>query len=529
MADFGAPVAQNVNVNPNGGIQTLSGLLQLQQQRQQLQTQTAEAYQATQTATERRALAQIPWKSFQNDDGSFDMDKVSNAALSVAPTTGQDFVTRFAQMAEGGAATKKAYYSLNQDYQNSIRSTLGAWAGDPDSNLADLAKQRDILVDNAPKSSKAAVAQLMDHTLGIMSAPNLMDGSPKTVQQQKQQALMYSRAGLGPSEVVGAGGTSTPATGTTVGPSGQLVGTAQSRTTGTVSPAGGGVSLGLSPQQLAQTITLPNGQVTTLGAFLGKSISGGGSGGGSATPAQPAPHGGRTDAGVQLTAANDPNRPGANAPKASQDSWSASVAQANKDVSDARTADQYGNNMAVAEQIRRLSGETNTGPGTPEFTRLMGMLTSRFGGSQGVTNTQTLESFLDRQASSLRTGMNLPATNAGEEQARTIGGNIGMQGGALQAKNSYNEALAQGLHDYRTGLDHVEGFSGNASPTAVNRFKSAWAANFDPVAYEWKLAMSRGDKQAANEIASRLSPEQRQAMQQKGRNLDLLTQGKLPQ
>ena len=38
MADFGSPVAVNVNVNPNQGIQTLSGLLGLKQQQQALQT-----------------------------------------------------------------------------------------------------------------------------------------------------------------------------------------------------------------------------------------------------------------------------------------------------------------------------------------------------------------------------------------------------------------------------------------------------------------------------------------------------------
>ena len=211
--DFGSPVAQNVNVNPQQGIQTLSALLNLQQQKQQLQTETAQAYQATQSAAERQRLAQIPWKSFQNPDGSFDMDKVSSAALSVAPTTGQDFIQRFAQMAQGGAATKKAYYSLNQEYQNNTRAALGSWAGDPDSDTTALAKQRDIAVENAPASSKDAVQQVWDHTLRVISSPDLITGQPKTLQQQKQAALLYSRAGLSPEGVSGPGGLSTPQAG----------------------------------------------------------------------------------------------------------------------------------------------------------------------------------------------------------------------------------------------------------------------------------------------------------------------------
>jgi hypothetical protein len=239
-------------------------------------------------------------------------------------------------------------------------------------------------------------------------------------------------------------------------------------------------------------------------------------------------HAGRAGNTV-LTSANDPARPRWGAPGDVVDSWNASVKKAQQDVQGARDTDNnYGNSMAVASKIRDLSGQTETGPGSGKLNDVIGAITSRFGGSQGVTNTQTLESFLDRQSATLRDGMDLPKTNAGADQARAIGGNIGMQGGAIQAKNNYNEALAQGLHDYRIGLDQVEGFTGNPSPTSVNKFKSAWSQNFDPLAYEWKLAVQRGDKNTANAITSNMSPDERKTTQQKGRNLDLLSQGKLP-
>jgi hypothetical protein len=293
--------------------------------------------------------------------------------------------------------------------------------------------------------------------------------------------------------------------------------------------------------------TLPNKQLGVMGGgsappptsamspgfFRAPPASGGASppstGGGAPSTGGGAPqHLGRSGSTV-LTAANDPNRPKPNDPGAVQDAWNQSVQKAQQDVRSARDTDaNYGNSMAVASEIRKLSAETDTGPGSERFKNVVGAITSRFGGSQGVTNTQTLESFLDRQAANFRDGMDLPKTNAGVEQARAIGGNIGMQGGAIQAKNSYNEALAQGLHDYRTGLDHVEQFTGNASPTQVNKFKSAWAQNFDPLAYEWKLSMQRGDRAAANAITSSMSPQDRAALQQRGRNLDLLSQGKMP-
>lgn len=531
MADFGSPVAQNVNVNPSQGIQTLSGLLNLQrqkvglqQQQQELATQTAQAYQAQQSATERQALAQIPWKSFQNEDGSFDMDKVASAALQVAPTTGQEFVSRFSDMAKGGAETKKAYYALNQTYQDSVRSLFGAWAGDPNADMADLAKERDTLIANAPKSSQGPLSQVLDHAMSIMSQPNLMDGTPKEKDKQKAQALLFSRAGLAGSEVSGPGGVSTPIPGTVVGPGGNLQGTAQSRVTGGVEGTSGGAPLGLSPAQLAQTITLPNGQVTTLGAFLGKS------GGGSApnqTPENAPSNPGRM--GSKTRTAED-DMPPANAPRAVQDNFAAAVQRAQHTVTQTRAADDgYGTNMSIASSIRHLASSSTTGPGTGEWNKYMGMLSSRFGSGENISDYQTLGAFLDRQSALLRSQMGLPETNQGQTTAQLISGNTEYQRGAIQNKNNLNEALTEGLHQFRQGLDRVEGFTGNPSPQAVERFRSAWAQNFDPVLEEYRLARSRGDAETANQILKGMKPEERKNFAQKGRNLDLLSQGMVPQ
>jgi len=289
MADgFGSPVAQNVDVNPQRQIGTLSALMGLrqqqlgiQQQQQELQTQTAQAYQATQSAQERQQLAAIDWKQFQNDDGSFDMDAVAKTARAVAPTTGSEFIGRFAQAAQGGAETKKAYYSLNQDYQNSVRSVFGAWASSGD-DVATLGKQLDNLVDNAPKGSQDALRQIANHSLRTIGAPNLIDGSAKTTPQQKQQALLFSRAGLGPSEQTGPAGLATPATGTYMAPGNVLMGSAQSRTTGALQPAPGGVVAGLAPAQqlsyLAQAATATTaatGQAATDTQVFGKVMNAG--------------------------------------------------------------------------------------------------------------------------------------------------------------------------------------------------------------------------------------------------------------
>lgn len=492
-------------------------MLGLKQQQQQLQTQTAQAYQATQSATERQALAQIPWKSFQNDDGSFDMDKVSDAALSVAPTTGQEFVDRFANMTADSANVKKAYYSLSQDYQNTIRSTVGSWAGDPNSSIADLASQADLLKENSPPSSRAAVTKLVNHTLNMISAPNLADGSPKTLAQQKQAGLLFSRAGLSSGEVGGPGGISTPATGTAVGPSGQLVGTTQSRQTGAVQPAGGGaVSLGLSPQQLAQTITLPNGQVTTLGAFLGQSLGGGGK-----APAAP-----------QTPPAAPPNklqpiqRPPPNAPKMDQDRYAAQVQAATDEFQ--RTS-QVANDPMNGVQATRFRNQSildliphaETGPGL----RLLNTIASRLPGASGDAY-QDLEHYTAQNSAALAKTMGVPGTNLGAETAAAAAGNVERNPGALAEITKTNDALNTGLDLYNRGLAVTS--NNGSDPSRVAAYKQAFGKNFDVNAVRWADAHRRGDVAEQQAIQTKLGPNFPLAMQHLKVLKSLAENGDLP-
>lgn len=260
MADFGSPVAQNVSVSP---LQSLSSLLSLKQQQlglqqqalaiqgaqQDVQTKTAQATQATISASQQKALSQVNWSQFQNEDGSMDLNRASDVALSVAPNEGPGFIQRLGAMSEQSVKTRQAALGLNQEYQDKLRSIFGTWSAG-DGNTSDLAVQLEQFRDSLPENSKGAVQQIMDHTLQVMGMPDLLSGKPKTPQDQKAAALAFSRAGLSPEGVSGAGGIATPITGTQYDKNGKLVGTAQSRTTGAVStPPNQGVEVGLGPTQ----------------------------------------------------------------------------------------------------------------------------------------------------------------------------------------------------------------------------------------------------------------------------------------
>lgn len=272
MADFGSPIAQDVNVSPQQNIQTLSGLLNLkrqqvglEQQQQELQTQTAQAYQATQSASERQALAKINWKQFF-DNG--DIEGAQKTAMAVAPTTGAEFSSRLGDAMQAGLTVKSSAAKLNQQYLEPFRNAMSLWAADPNANIVDLANQVDAIKRGVPKGQQGAVNDLASATLSSLSGPNLMTGAPKTLQEQKAAALAFGRLNLSGGEVAGTGGLATPITGTAVGKSNALVGTAQSRTTGAITQAPGQVGLGLTPTQT------PN----YLQAAAGATAAGGGVG-----------------------------------------------------------------------------------------------------------------------------------------------------------------------------------------------------------------------------------------------------------
>src|SRR6185312_4709635 len=103
MADFGSPIAQNVKVSPQQGLQTLSQLLSIQGQKQALQGQAAQVQQEQQTARQRAGIANF-MSNFDptqhvGPDGTIDLDnvftdpKLRQAAGDQFPALMQQLVT----------------------------------------------------------------------------------------------------------------------------------------------------------------------------------------------------------------------------------------------------------------------------------------------------------------------------------------------------------------------------------------------------------------------------------------------------
>jgi hypothetical protein len=199
-----------------------------------------------------------------------------------------------------------------------------------------------------------------------------------------------------------------------------------------------------------------------------------------------------------------------------------SVKGANSHVEAVRAADEnYGNNKAISAAIRNLASNAKTGPGTDTWNHVMGVL-----GTEKANNYQELGAFLDRQAATVRGQMGLPGTNQGAEEAKMIAGNTGYNAPVIKDKNDYTEALTEGLHAYRNGLDRVAGFSGQADPAQVNKYRAQWAQNFDPNVYKGELAYKRS-KAEGDAFMSTLKPNEAASIAAKRKALQQLSSGQL--
>lgn len=567
MPDFGAPIAQDVNVSPQQGIQTISGILGLKQQQQQLQTQTAQAQMATQQQQELKNLSTftsnaITDPSYRNADGSPNVQKFQAGAMAVAPVFGQQYIGQMTGAFNGQVDNRKALLGLANEQRQTASGYLGAFSADP-RNIPGSPQYDPTGVDNRYLDSIEQARSVSDDPGYQRALDSMLMHSPSTAQLPTDQAArtraslakvsstvvanpMISSADLAQqarTTAVGAGapnaGLSAPAVSMVQGPKGLVPTNINPMSPGGVGPVGPTQAQGMSPSERYSIQPAPSGQLILTDRQTGRAYSLSAGAVGAPAPTQTgqspkvSPASGPARIGYQgnqpLTSDNDPQKPGANDPQWRQGTYGTSVAQAQHDVLAAQQQDaNYGTNMQTANMIRQYSNSTQTGPGTTGWTRFLGTIGTRLG-AQNVADTQTLASFLDLQSTRLRDSMGLPATNAGLATSQEMGTSIESQRSAIQAKTDYYQALTDLNHIYRQGLDAAGNGGVNPSPTSVSAFKHAFTSNADPVAVEIKLALARGDSASAQKLLQGLSPQQRQLLAQHGRNLDLISQGQLPQ
>lgn len=136
--------------DPMKGINTLSGIIGIQQQRQTLQTgaiqqQTAQAesQQSQQKNRELQALSQFTSGAmkdpkYQNSDGSLNVQQFQNDALKVAPVYGPEQIGKVTSNAKEAIETRRTMQGLSTDQAKMISGGLMDEANDPHSTPTSL-------------------------------------------------------------------------------------------------------------------------------------------------------------------------------------------------------------------------------------------------------------------------------------------------------------------------------------------------------------------------------------------------------
>ena len=200
-------------------------------------------------------------------------------------------------------------------------------------------------------------------------------------------------------------------------------------------------------------------------------------------------------------------------------------------ISDVRKADSdYGINRHVNDELLRLSSDTTTGPGTKAWHNALGKIAGfTHIGKDAVSDYQKIGAYLDRQAALASSQMGLPETNAGLQTAANLSGTTEYAPGALQTKVKLTDALVEGSHQYRQGLDKVIGTGPNQDLSKLQTYRSQWADNFDPNIFRAERAIARGDKKELDAMREELGTRGMAELKQKSDNLEKLSAGELLQ
>lgn len=199
-------------------------------------------------------------------------------------------------------------------------------------------------------------------------------------------------------------------------------------------------------------------------------------------------------------------------------------------------------NRSNFDKVLDLSYGTKTGTGA-DWLQAAGGVLGTVTGTDTNSNYQTINAFLDRVAADQRKSLGLPETNSGMADAKSSSPSVAMAPVALRNKVRYMSGLNAATEAYRNGLDSLVGSGVNPDVSQVTNFQNSWAKNYEPMIFEAQEALRRQaaakngspayieETQILNEFHRQLQSlpkAQREAIQRKEQNLELLSHGKLP-
>jgi hypothetical protein len=237
MPDFGAPIAQNVDVSPNKGLQTLSDLMGLkqkqigiQQQQQQLETgafvqqqQQADAQKQQQAMGERRLLQSSMQRGADPDgnplvgaNGEADPVAMTRFANKYMPLTGQDVVQHIVTTQDNRLKLADTNRQLGQNYKDDLAGIVRSSMGDqntPADAPGVIQSKIDAYVQQQGPNAPAALTQAASYSKSLLQ--NLNGPVPDA---KAKLALLHLAQQFEPTAATAAA--QQPAMGSVTGPSG---------------------------------------------------------------------------------------------------------------------------------------------------------------------------------------------------------------------------------------------------------------------------------------------------------------------
>jgi hypothetical protein len=470
----------------------LSQLLQVRSQQQALEGQAAQVQQEQQTARQRAGIAKYDWNKHIGADGTIDVESVASdpELAGIAGDSYIDLLSHVAQAKQGQLTQKSTLLDLRTEQRKAFAEMMNGLRSDKDvaqDNEVGRRKVNDEIIKYGQMYGADTLPVIEAYAPGLQKVPQGRMGDALRAMglqalsaEQQASALSPQYANRGDSLVnvnPNADPNSAPDIKLQMGPGADILTDANGR---------------------QFRYNTQNNTVTPVGAPTG---------GGKPRASAPSP-----------SAA--PDAPTFVQPVPGQKDLETHV-------SDVRKADSdYGLNRHVNDEILRLSADTATGPGTKAWHNAIGKVAGLAGGDS-VSDFQKIGAYLDRQSALAAQQMGLPDTNAGLATAANLTGTTEYAPGALQTKVKLTDALVEGAHQYRKGLDKVIGTGPNQDLSKLQAYRSQWADNFDPNVFRVENALRRGDKKELSQIKDEVGTNGMADLKLKSENLERLERGEL--
>lgn len=430
MPDFGAPVAQNVQ--PPNGLQSLKGLMGLQEQQQKLQIGGADAQLAQQTMQERQRFTQMmqngvddQGNSIRDASGTPDISKILPALGRVAPLTGQQIAQNILKTQSDKTALQSASISMDAKQRQAVMGPLQAIATNPnDPGMISAASDSLDQWQAAHPEMKPIVDSARSLLTHIQNAP-----SP----DQRAKMANSLAATFQPGQAV----QTQPASATVDNGASTLVGTTSPPVTGAVFTPATSVPKQIPPTQ--QVVDPTTGTPRLYGQ-----------------PNQPGPQ-----TGLGPTAVTAMQQ-------------AADIRKSANDGAATYMQSQFNNN-----QIVRLAQDPNAlGHGGDVLAKLTGGYAAVPWSTDMASNWNNIGHYMGLQAITQMKAAGLAGTDADKALAQSVTGDRTYTKDSIVGIARVNRALSEGARLFNEG---VESANATGNPAAVVNFRNRWSstANVD--------------------------------------------------